>query len=177
MAPQPPPHPTPPPSIMRPLGCDAIRQVWLLPRWIHLDTRPARRRGNPKRSLCSSRWAVQSLRQVPRRSTKAWSGDTAVPQRTQRGSEGGGRPMDEHRRGRRRATAAPRLLLLLLPVWGAGLSPFFFLQDKELSLRERPKRALGGESGLIPPPSSFLFSSLASSSPPLCVSLTLFNPT
>lgn len=60
---------------------------------------------------------------------------------------------------------------------GGRIKSFFFLQDKELSLRERPKRALGGESGLIPPPSSFLFSSLASSSPPLCVSLTLFNPT
>lgn len=42
-----------------------------------------------------------------------------------------------------------------------GLSPF--LQDQELSPRERQKRALGGESGWIPPPSSFLFHS----SPPL----------
>lgn len=55
------------------------------------------------------------------------------------------------RRGRRWVS---RELLL---VWGAGLSPF--LQDKELSLRERQKGALGGESGLSPPPFSFLFRS------------------
>lgn len=52
--PHPPPLPRQPPlpSIICPLSCDAIRQVWLLPRWLRLDPRPGSVARKP-RGLCA----------------------------------------------------------------------------------------------------------------------------
>lgn len=105
--PNPHPHPTfasafgpPPPSIICPLSCDVIRQVWLLPRWIHLDTRLAPWRVNPKvfvlLTLCCSISQAGSQEEH-----KALQLRHSVPPADRDRERGRGRPKDGDRRGRR----------------------------------------------------------------------------